>query len=68
MNILSTLGKDSAIFLGDNWYIIYENDEIIYSCVLDFDEKAIVECSKIKDALEKMEKSDNPLKRLKLYH
>ena len=42
--------NSSLILIGDNWYIIYKND-IINSCLLDFDESAKVEFSYIKNIL-----------------
>ena len=30
----------SVIFIGDNWFIIFNNGAIINSCLLDFDQKA----------------------------
>lgn len=35
--------EESAVFTGDNWYIIFQNGSIISSCVLDFDKKAKIE-------------------------
>ncbi len=38
-----SLPKDATIFLGDNWYIIFDGQQITSSSVLDFDQKAKIE-------------------------
>lgn len=40
---LIEIPKQSVILTGDNWYIIYNNGEIVDFCVLDFDKKAKIE-------------------------
>lgn len=57
--------KDSTVFVGDNWYIIY-NDGIVNSCVLSFDKKAVREYEFVKKMLEEQKKNDNKKKVLKL--
>ncbi len=44
--------KYSTVFMGDNWYIVFKDGNIISSFVLDFDHKAKVEFSVTKDAIE----------------
>lgn len=34
------IGKDTTIFIGDNWYLLYDGLEIVASCVLPFDNEA----------------------------
>ena len=52
--------QDSLVIIGDNWYIIY-NNEIIDSCLLDHDKKAVKEFNEIKNLLKQNNKE-------KIYH
>ena len=40
---LINIPKNSIVFTGDNWYIIYNNCKITNYCILDFDENALIE-------------------------
>ena len=52
------LPDDTLVIIGDNWFIIYDNDSIIWECVLDFDEDAVREFKIFKSILEEYKKSD----------
>lgn len=52
------LPDDALVIIGDNWFIIYDNDSIIWECVLDFDEDAVREFKIFKSILEEYKKSD----------
>lgn len=44
--------KGTTIFIGDNWYIAYNNGVIIQSCVLNFDKKAVTEFEVTKKTIQ----------------
>lgn len=46
-----SIPETALTFVGDNWYIIYNNDKIINSCLLSFDEKAKIEFEATKQIL-----------------
>jgi len=52
------IGKDTTIFIGDNWYLLYDGLEIVASCVLHFD---IDEKKEIQATLEVIETQKNLL-------
>lgn len=49
---LIKIPEKSVVFTGDNWFIIFQNGNIISSCVLDFDKKAKIEYAIAKKQLE----------------
>jgi len=51
--------ESSVVFIGDNWYIIYNNGEIVKSCLLDDDSKAKIEFEATKQILEQYMLNDN---------
>ena len=51
--------KGTTIFIGDNWYIAYNNGVIIQSCVLDFDKKAVIEFEVTKKAIQEFNINNN---------
>ena len=57
--ISNPIPQKSTIFIGDNWYIILNNGIIIDSCVLDFDEKAIIEYKVTKKEIEERYLNNN---------
>lgn len=46
-----SIPEGSATFVGDNWYIIYNNGKIVNSCLLDFDSKAKIEFDATKQTI-----------------
>lgn len=38
--VFTYIPENALIFMGDNWYIMFQDRSIIHSCVLDFDTKA----------------------------
>ena len=46
-----SIPSGATIFIGDNWYIIYNNGHIIKSCLLDFDDKAKIEFNATKQTI-----------------
>ena len=55
----TTLPQGTVTFLGDNWYVAYNNGDIFESCVLNFDKKAIIEYETTKKVLEKFTLKNN---------
>ena len=49
------IDNNSLVIIGDNWYIIY-SDEIIDYCILDYDQKAVIELNEIKQVLKQNNK------------
>ncbi len=47
-----TIPKDSIVFIGDNWYIIFNKGKIIKCSVQEFDESAKKECSAAKEIIK----------------
>jgi len=47
--------NNSTIFLGDNWFIIYNDGGITCSCILDFDSNAINEFKAAKEVIGESE-------------
>ena len=45
--------EGATVFVGDNWYLIYSKGEIVSSCVLDFDEKALREFNLTSETIKK---------------
>lgn len=45
---------NSLMFVGDNWYIIVNNNCIVDTCLLPFDSKAKIEFNATKESLENM--------------
>lgn len=43
--------ENSIVFVGDNWFIIYNNGKIVDSCLLDFDNKAKIEFEATKQTI-----------------
>ena len=43
--------KGPIVFLGDNWYIVFYAGKIIDSCILDFDNNAVLEYEQTKNTL-----------------
>lgn len=44
--------ENATIFIGDNWYIVFNGQQITSSLVLDFDQKAKIEFESTKKILE----------------
>lgn len=47
----ANITETSISFVGDNWYIVYDNGNIISSCLLDFDSKAKIEFEATKQTI-----------------
>lgn len=46
-----SIPKGAITFVGDNWYIVFGNGNIISSCLLDFDSKAKIEFEATKQTI-----------------
>lgn len=49
----------STVFIGDNWYIIYNNGDIVSSCLLVFDSKAKIEFEATKQVINQYTMNNN---------
>lgn len=47
----ANITETSIAFVGDNWYIVYDNGNIISSCLLNFDNKAKIEFEATKQTI-----------------
>ena len=55
----ASIPKGTIIFMGDNWYIEYNDGTIIKSCVLDFDKKAVAEYEITKNEIQEFNIKNN---------
>ena len=50
-----SIPEDSLVFIGDNWYIVYNNHKLISYCLLDFDADATIEYQGVLDNIIEQE-------------
>ena len=49
-----SIPEGSTVFVGDNWYCVYADGQVVESCVLDCDEKAKREFGLVQESLENL--------------